>query len=238
MRLRFLAPLLLLISLPLNGGITSLVQETAAPSGCGEFTDDFSGANLDDWDVHSNYSLDTGNDELDHSGSITGSSKAAVALYTASATTDKDHFVKVKMVSGQSENQGPGLILRSPKSCTNNKNAYNIVDYQGDIYISVMNTNADCEYSWSCDVGLAFSDTISDGDVLAASVSGTGSGTVFKIWVNPDAGDCPDDWGVADDTTTGCGSCCVDADNKYVGIGPWPEYTQSFSFDDFVGGDN
>lgn len=234
MKLRLALLVALLCSLPLQGDITSLVQVAGEPpAGCNEFVVDFTRPNLSRWDVHSGYSLDGSNDELDFTGS---GSEPRVAIYQFAATTDQDHFVKATMVDADSS-YGTSLILRDPGECTNGPQVYNIYEYDGDIWISRATGVSDCGYTWSCDID-SFSANLSDNDVLAASVSGTGSGTEIKVWVNPDAGNCPADWGAADNTTNGCGGCCVDSDYRYVGVAVWPNGTQSYTLDDFVGGDN
>lgn len=232
--MNFLFSATLLLS-PAPSGITSVVQQTAAASTCNEFTDDFSAATLANWSYDSGFSLDTTNDELD----ATGTSSDAGAVYNADTATDHDMFVKVKVVDADSL-YGTGLVLRSTNR-TNGTSAYTVYDYNGELFWGKgMWITAENRINWTCDVNSTTFSGLVDGDVFAAAVSGTSSSTEMKIWINPDSGNCPADWGTADYTWTNCGSCCVDTTGYvYGGVQTWPQNgARLFTWDDFVGGDN
>lgn len=233
--MNFLISAMLLLS-PAPSGITSVVQQAAA-AGCNEFTDDFSGT-LGSWTVHANYSLDTTNDELDFTSASTGT---YAAMHTT-ATTDGDHFAKVTAVDGDSA-YGVGVILRATDaSVGTGEFVYYVAEYDGTIYGGKYQGTATANsLNWTCDLDTSghYTYAVTDGDVIAASVSGTGASTVISLWINPDAGNCPSDWGTADHTWSNCtqDGCCVDS-GSYVGIYSGPNGIQSFTFDNFVGGDN
>jgi len=234
---RLVALLCLIVLSPGYVDTAIIVQTTAAAATCNEFTDDFSAATLANWSYDSGFSLDTTNDELD----ATGTSLDAGAVYNADSATDHDMFVKVQVVDADSL-YGTGLVLRSTNR-TNGTYAYIVYDYNGDLFWGRAQwVTAENRLNWSCDVtSTAFSGLI-DGDVFAAAVSGTGASTEMKIWINPDSGNCPADWGTADYTWTDCTpSCCVDNTTGYVygGVQTWPQNgARLFSWDNFVGGDN
>lgn len=78
--------------------------------------------------------------------------------------------------------------------------------------------------------------TLSDGDVLAATVTGQSSGTVFKIWINPPGTpSLPSSWGAADWTYAHT-SGTFKNDGLYVALA-CEDQAASQTYDDFYAGD-
>lgn len=77
--------------------------------------------------------------------------------------------------------------------------------------------------------------TWSDGNYIAARVTGTGNNTVIEIWQNPSGGNCPDYWGTADITFMDNPSNACDT-GESIGIESYQPGTPVTFFSNFSGG--
>jgi hypothetical protein len=184
--MRIVVPILLvvLLALPLHGGITSLVQKAGEePGGCNAFSET-TWDNLDGWTSSGGFTADSSNDELDYNTS-------GDSISNDTTTTNSNHCVLWQFK--ETDLDAVELGLRMPTS--GNFYAIGWDYYYDEFYWSVYDTNG----NWIGDNASAAGNTPDDGDYISACVTGTGTNTVITYWdhggSNP--GDCRSDWGAA-----------------------------------------
>lgn len=149
--------------------------------------------------------------------------------YSAEASGSDENWAKVTIADFVSVDDYYGVILRC-SDLTASFNAYIIVvEGSGNTVCSSFSAGAYVDDPFSSS-GI----TWADGDVLGASITGTGSGIEFKVWKNP-VGAAPTSWGTAD-FTQGIGAFTQINTGQYIGIAEWSAPGQVSIYDDFSGG--
>ena len=150
------------------------------------------------------------------------------AIYTGTACATANQYVRITMAA---EGGYPSIPLRY----TNSSSAFYVIEFS--------NTTVDW-YHKSAIGGTSTqinassgSISISSGSVLAMSISGTGTSTEVKVWINPGSGIDPSTWGAATITFTDNPASPVDT-GSYVGIGGAQGSANTVQYDLFYGGDN
>lgn len=131
-------------------------------------------------------------------------------VYTATAASSSDMWVKAKIVTIAAAGNF-GIVLRRSSAGGNqyvvrlltSGAAWGYWTGTGTQGFQTINTATGCS-------------TFSNGDVLAAYVTGTGTNTEMKVWKNP-SGSTPTDWGTACATITDDPAVAVDS-GTYGGI--------------------
>lgn len=151
------------------------------------------------------------------------------AIYSATSCTTVEQFVRFTMTA---EGGYPSIPLRY----TNSSSAFYVIEFS--------NTTVDW-YHKSAIGGTSTqinassgSISISSGSVLAMSISGTGTSTEVKVWINPTSGtvNLPSTWGAATVTFTDNPASPVDT-GGYVGLGGAQGSADTVRYDNFYGGD-
>lgn len=205
-----------------------------AAGGCNEFEDDFT-TDLSDYTVHSNFTHDATNDEVDYSAA----SSQRRAMRYDTAATDGDHFAVICLNANKTV-ESTGVILRAPGSGT--ADVYVVGDYNGYLYFNRYSLNTTTMVAvWECDMGIEGTGTFASGDCIGAAVSGTGASTSLRMWFwdnTSPPGSCPSDWGTADYESDMSG-CRVDTSNAYTGVimSDWSNAGDG-QLDDFAMGDD
>lgn len=225
-----------MLAIPLQGGITSLVQPEAGSADCGAFTET-TWDNLTGWtqDTNVEYSANATNDNLDIADSGTG-----IWIQNDTDTTNANHCAmwQYKVIPGSEDMIT--IMLRAPSGVGN---VY-VVGYafqSSDLFWMTYATNNN-GVSWVADNASGGGVSAPDaGDYISACVTGTGTGTVITYWDHgaSDPGDCRSDWGAADVTYLDDPSTAVDS-NTRVGIllDEWTGVRGSGGeLDEFVGSD-
>lgn len=149
------------------------------------------------------------------------------AIYTATSCTTVNQYIKLTIVT---ENNYPQIPIRY----TNSSSPF--------YYIEFSNSSVD----WFHTTQIGGTDTqinsspgtvsLYPGVVIGIAISGTGSSTEVKIWIDPGSGTDPTTWGAADVTFTDNPPSPVDT-GGYVGIGGVQSAANSVRYENFYGGD-
>jgi len=208
-----------------DNGVGDLCECAAAP------TDDFSipGSPPVGWtEVRGSWEA-----HVDGDARLSGTTNGALMHHSAQALCSLDQWAGVRFARVGREN---GVVLREDPADPGA--ARYAVIYDNDAaafsWLACSGTSVNCSEIESSSSG---SVTIADQDLFAARVSGSGSATVVRIWINPTGAD-PTGWGTPDWTSSvdpGAGNA---ADSGlgvglYVGRGSQSERGR---FDDFSAG--
>lgn len=232
---------LLLFWLPISEAqIILVLKKPAGGGGSGaSFSDDFNRANSDS--LGASWTEVTGDTDITSNGmSFANSGGSYVnhwAVYSGTATTTVDQYVKVTFAAGIAADTYPQVVFR-------------YTDASSAFYFLELNC-ATNTWSWYRRSAAAGSSTQigGTGDVAGScssasfgiTLAGTATATVFRIWLTP-TGDAPsaaDTWGgdnTPDISFTTDPADAVDAGN-YVGLGAQNLTANIVVFDSFWGGD-
>ena len=235
MRLAIPILIVVLLALPLQGDITSLVKTPVAAGGCSAFAET-TWDNLTGWtqDSAANFSVDATNDELDIGGGSAGN-----WIQNDTDTTGVNHCAMWQYKTIGSNTSLEQVMLRGPNGTGNTYTiGYDLSG--GNVFWSVYAKTAG-GVSWQADNASGGSVSApNDGDYISACVTGTGNDTVVTYWDHgaSDPGDCRADWGTADVTYTDNPGTAVDTGTR-VGIlfDQWSGSRSAGVLDEFVGSD-